>query len=328
MKKLICYYLGILLTLLIMGCGKKTETADTYDLKGKKAFILDSYHAEHIANIPSRSAAIQILEKEGIIVTVFFMDTKNITDEKAIKNIAKEAVRQINRIKPDILLPFDDAASRYVVMPYFKDNAIPVVFNGVNWDAKQYGYPYKNATGQVEIEMVSDLVSTMKKYSSGDKIAMLAGDTETDRESVNFYRKILGIDFSETVFVNNFNSWKRSFLKLQAGNDMLFIRNTAGIQGWNQTDAEGFVHKNIKKMTGSLFAHLEGISVINYAKDDKESGEYSAQTAIKILRGNKVSDIPITQTKRAEIILNMKLAKKLNIIFPMELIEQAKFAGE
>ncbi len=328
MKKLICYYLGILLTLLIMGCGKKTETADTYDLKGKKAFILDSYHAEHIPNIPSRSAAIQILEKEGIIVTVFFMDTKNIKDEKAIKVIAKKSAEEINRIKPDILLPFDDAASKYVVMPYFKDSAIPVVFNGVNWDAKQYGYPYKNATGQVEIEMVADLITAMKQYSGGGKIAMLAGDTETDRESVDYYSKILGITFSEHVFVTDFVSWKQSFLKLQSENDMLFIRNTAGIKNWNQAEAENFVIKNITKITGSIFTHLEGVSVINFAKDDRESGEYSALTAVKILRGAKVSEIPLTRTRRAEIILNMKLAKKLNIIFPMELIEQAKFAGE
>ena len=37
------------------------------------------------------------------------------------------------------------------LITFFDDADLPVVFCGVNWDAATYGYPFKNATGIVEV---------------------------------------------------------------------------------------------------------------------------------------------------------------------------------
>ncbi len=66
----------------------------------------------------------------------------------------------------------------------------------------------------------------------------------------------------------------------------------------------------------------------SFAKDGFEQGEWAANTALEILIGKKPGEIPLTTNKKARVILNMKLAKKLDIKFPMELIERATFAEE
>jgi len=329
MKKLFIFITILCLAAVFAGCKKSAEQpVSKISVHGKKVFIVDSYHPEYIPNIMSRNSALKILRPEGIEVRIFYLDSKNITDENRLQKKAKQAVVQINQYKPDVILAFDDAASKYVIMPYFRNSDIPVVFNGVNWDEKQYGYPYENATGQVEVELLLELMETIKKYSKGIKIAMLTGDTETDRDSLKYYNNILKVSFSEVRFVSDFDAWKKTFLEMQKTSDALFLRNNPGIKDWNPSEAELFVLENIKIITATVSTHLEDISVISYAKDNSEFGEYSAQTALDILNGKKPSEIPITRSQRAEIILNMKLAKKLGLIFPMELIDQARFAGE
>jgi ABC-type uncharacterized transport system substrate-binding protein len=59
------------------------------------------------------------------------------------------------------------------------------------------------------------------------------------------------------------------------------------------------------------------------AKINSEFGEYVANTIIKIFNGESPSDIPLSVNKRAKIYLNMAIAKKLNIKFPINLIEKA-----
>ncbi|MBI9092310.1 MAG: hypothetical protein JEZ12_24105 [Desulfobacterium sp.] len=71
-------------------------------------------------------------------------------------------------------------------------------------------------------------------------------------------------------------------------------------------------------------------SMIRYAlagtlKVSREQGEWAAKTALQILAGKSPKDIPIATNKQAKLYLNMPLAKKLNIRFPMEIIDNASF---
>ena len=63
-------------------------------------------------------------------------------------------------------------------------------------------------------------------------------------------------------------------------------------------------------------------------KVSEEQGEWAAETALEILAGKSPKEIPIVTNKEAKIYLNMPLAKRLGIQFPMELINSANFIGE
>ena len=80
--------------------------------------------------------------------------------------------------------------------------------------------------------------------------------------------------------------------------------------------------------SGSLAESNARYTLISYAKSGEEHGEWTAKTALRILGGESPGDIPIVRNKKAKIVLNMRLAKKLGIVFPIELIEMATFVEE
>jgi ABC-type uncharacterized transport system substrate-binding protein len=64
-------------------------------------------------------------------------------------------------------------------------------------------------------------------------------------------------------------------------------------------------------------------ALISLAKVRAEDGEYAAQTVLQILDGVPISDIPMTQNRRGNLILNLDIAEKLDIVFSTELIQNA-----
>jgi ABC-type uncharacterized transport system substrate-binding protein len=50
---------------------------------------------------------------------------------------------------------------------------------------------------------------------------------------------------------------------------------------------------------------------------------WAAETALKILNGTPPASIPITRNKEGKLIINAKLAQKMGLEIPYELIETA-----
>jgi ABC-type uncharacterized transport system substrate-binding protein len=69
-------------------------------------------------------------------------------------------------------------------------------------------------------------------------------------------------------------------------------------------------------------------ALIGFTKVPQEQGEWSANTALEIIAGKSPKDIPVVTNKKAKVYLNMRLAKKFGIKFPIELIERATFVEE
>jgi len=69
-------------------------------------------------------------------------------------------------------------------------------------------------------------------------------------------------------------------------------------------------------------------SLVTFSNIPEEQGEWAATTALKILAGKTPAEVPITPNHKGAIVLNMELAKKLEIKFPIDLIERATFTSE
>ena len=61
--------------------------------------------------------------------------------EALIKSAATKAKAVIDELKPDIVIASEDNASKYLIMPLYKNSSIPFVFCGVNFSADAYGFP-------------------------------------------------------------------------------------------------------------------------------------------------------------------------------------------
>jgi ABC-type uncharacterized transport system substrate-binding protein len=68
--------------------------------------------------------------------------------------------------------------------------------------------------------------------------------------------------------------------------------------------------------------------MLTLAKSSQEQGEWAAEAAITILRGTPPSEIPIAENKKGQLILNLEIANKLNIVFSPSLLKNAIILGE
>jgi ABC-type uncharacterized transport system substrate-binding protein len=314
---------------VIVVCGSPARSADppAATQQGKRVLHVDSYHEGYEWSDDIRQGIASVFAGSGVVWKSIAMDSKRRSDE-AQKLAAAAAVKaEIDRWQPDLVIASDDNASKYVVAPYLKNGKIPVVFCGVNWDGAKYGYPYRNATGMLEVEFGQELVAHLRRYAKGDRFGFLAADNESDRADGKNYLDRFAPAGSRGAYVRTFAEFQSKFLELQSQVDSLYILNNAGIAGWDADQAEAFMAHNTRVPTGSHNVWMARYTLITLGKYGQEQGQWAASTALRILAGSAPSGIPITRNARARLIVNLKIADHLGIVFNSAILKTAEIWG-
>ncbi len=283
------------------------------DYTGKKVLYINSYHLGYGGSDPITEGVNKVLADTGVELRIIYMDTKRNPSEAFIQQAASDAKAILEEFRPDVVIASDDNASKYLIMPYFKDAKLPFVFCGVNWDASVYGFPYTNVTGMIEVALVPEILAHLRKYSNGDRIGFLAGDRLSERKNLEHYVKRFSIDFEKIYFAKTFSDWKQYFLNLQAEVDMVMMTSHAGITDWDDQEARTFVEKNTKIPVGVEHRWEMPFALVGVAKDFEEMGIWSAHAALKILEGVPPAKIPITANRKGHLLFNSRIAEVLDI---------------
>ncbi len=287
----------------------------------KKVLYIDSYHLEYIWSADVTAGVKSVLaDREDVELKIFRMDTKRNQSEEFKKAAALKAKKLIDSWQPDVVIASDDNASKYLIAPYYKGKDLPFVFCGLNWDASVYGFPARNVTGMVEVAQIPQILEVLKRYAKGDRIGFIGQDATTAKKEAKAFRRIFKLEMVER-YAKTFREWKDHYRSLQRDADLLLIHNATGMKDWNQKEAEMLVLDYTTIPSGTSNLANARISLVSNIKFGEEQGEYAAKTALEILAGKSPKDIPVVKNKKAKIYLNMKLAKKMGIKFPMELIE-------
>jgi len=303
------------------------EAPQKNSFSGRKVFLVDSYHKGYERSDLMLEAIQKKFRGSGISLEVFYMDAKRQSSDKAKKESASRAKELIEKMNPDVLLLGDDDASKYLGMPYYKNSPLPVVFAGVNWDEKEYGYPWTNSTGMLEVDLIEEIINKFVKYAKGPRVAMLTSDTETDRKMGTIYNQRFFAGRMKTLLFSNYKEYKEGFLHLQKESDFIILYNNGGIKGWDDKDAQSFFEKETKVPTFTVNALMASYCFVTIAKDSREFGEFMASAALEILGGKKPSEIPMSVNKGATLMVNMKIADKLGIIIPLSILKTATKIG-
>jgi len=289
----------------------------------KRILYVDSYHEGYAWSDGVTKGIKDAVAGKDVALEIIRMDTKRNHSPEFKKAAALQAKSTIDEYKPHVLIASDDNASKYLVMPYYKDADISVVFCGVNWDARVYGYPYKNATGMVEISDIPQLVGYLKRFAGGNRIGYIGADVLTARKNATYYRERFGFEMSE-AYAKNFQDWKSAFSALQQEVDMLLIGNTAGINAWDDEAALAYVKANTRIPTGTVHEHMSEYALIGFAKLPTEQGYWAGMTALKILGGTSPADIPVAQNEKGKLVVNRSIAETLGIQLPSDLLAEAE----
>lgn len=289
----------------------------------KKIYIIDSYHAGYAWSDDLIGGVEKVLKGGNDEYKIGRMDTKRNPAEEFKTTAAQKIKAEIDAYQPDIIIAADDNASKYVIVPFYKNGKIPVVFCGLNWDASAYGFPCSNVTGMIEVAPFPTVQNNIKAFAKGNKIGFISVDNETARKEAENWENVFKITM-EKKFCKTFAEWKDGWKSLQAGADWVFFDNNAGIQGWDSVAAETFVYENTTKPTASIYDWISNLTLLTIAKDPGEQGEWAALAVQKVLGGTAISAIPVDRNKRGIVILNKKMADMLGVTFDLNLVKQAK----
>lgn len=215
------------------------------------------------------------------------------------------------------------SAKRVLYIDSYKDASLPFVFCGVNYNADDYGFPYSNVTGMIELPPAVKLIYSLKYFRRIVTVGYLAADTLKERKDGFYTNQDVREEFVER-YVKTFDEWKRAFNELQYKVDVLIIGNNGGISDWDKAEAERFAVQNTRIPTGCLLDWIAPLAFLGATRSAEEQGRYAATTALSILDGTPPSSIPIVGNVEANIIINMKIAKKLGIKVPQSFMKIAK----
>ncbi len=254
------------------------------------------------------------------------MDTKR-NKSVAFKQSAAIAVkREIETWQPDVVIVSDDNAAKYVVEQYYRDANTPFVFSGVNWTVKEYGFPYSNVTGIIEVAPLEAMLTHAIKYSDGAKKAIYLGaDTLTEKKNLDRVArtsKKLDIEL-EGILVSNAAEWKAQYLAAQDA-DFIVMGSYSGISDWNKTELAAFAVEHARKLTVTSHDWMMPFSTIGFTKIPQEHGEWAAQTAIEILKGKSPREIPIVANRDWDLWLNAAHLESTQIKLPRKFMRKAK----
>ena len=304
---------------------EKSHMVNTFKDK-QKIFYVNSYHQGYIWSDEIEKGLIKALDRSGINyeLKIFRMNTKFIMNEEdEIQRIAGDVKAEIDDWNPDILLGSDDNFVKYVVLPYYKDTSIPVVFCGVNWSAAPYRLPASNITGMVEIDPIHNAVETLQILSKGKQLGVLFQDEYVNHTIKENLEQIGKIKIDKVSFVKTADEWKESYLSMQNEVDMLIIYNPIGLKGWDNQDVLDFIYKNTKiPVACSIERHIQ-YALIGYTKIAEEQGWWLGKTASKILDGTEVTAIPLAHNEEFKLTVNITMANELGIKIPPEIMENA-----
>jgi len=321
MKKL-AFYFPLIFLLFLYACGNDKGEKNSSD-RGSKILVIHSYHSDSRRVMEHNASISRILGENDTEFSFFYMDTQRNREEDFIRDAALAARDRIEEYRPDVVITFDDNAFKYVIMPYYRDSDLNVIFAGLDWDVSVYEAPYSNTTGMISVTLMEQLISHLRDFSKGDKVVWLGYDTLTSRKESDAYLNILQIDM-EVVLVNSFDEWKSTFLSLQKESDIIVLSGTlTSMKDWKEEEAVDFISSYIAVPLGTVNKSILSCSVMGMVVVPTEQGEWVSNRALEIINGKKVSDIPVTTNKEGEVFLNLDLAEKLDISFSNKLIKSA-----
>ena len=260
----------------------------------------------------------------------FYMDTKRNPSKEFIQSAALKAKAYIEETGPDVVIACDDNASKFLIKPHYRDAKLPFVFCGINWTADEYEYPYKNATGMIEVAPILPLLKVINNIiDQAAEGVYLSADVLTEHKDYKRYEKIYAAEgvSLKGVFVKTLEDWKKEYIAAQKA-DFIILNNNSGINDWDVNEAESFVKHNVGVLTVTNYDWMMPYSMMAMTKLPEEQGSWAAQVALAILDGESPADIPVVVNRRWNIFVNPSLLHKSKYHLPPYVLQKAITIGE
>ncbi|MEQ6341503.1 MAG: hypothetical protein M3A44_07560 [Gammaproteobacteria bacterium] len=301
----------MLIAALLLGMGSITSA------QAARCLFVSSYHQGY-AWADGIEAGVRDVLKGRCELQQLNMDTKRHKNEayKIAKGL--EVKNYIEEWRPDVVIVADDNASKYVVVPYFKESAIPFVFCGINLTVAEYGYPFRNVTGMIEVSPLHEMYEMIRQIVPTARLGFYIGaDTETEQKSYVRFQEVAQ-RYDLKLFKRLANSqaeWDRAYLEAQKS-DFVILGTDSGIADWNETHAHQLVSRHGVKLSLTNYDWMMRYAALGMTKIAREHGEWAAKSALEILAGTPPVKIQIIPSQRWDMYVNPELAARMGVKLP------------
>jgi ABC-type uncharacterized transport system substrate-binding protein len=258
-------------------------------------------------------------------ISYHYLNAKKITNSSQLKSKGVEIANLIALSQPDIVIAADDAASEYVVNPYLRNGRTPIVYVGVNWDPRPFGYPMNNATGMTEVWPIQQALNTTKTVVSSLKnISLISSNNPLELRDEEAIKKVTNKNniTLTSYFVNTFDEWKKAIEAAQ-DSDAIKLGTIQGIKDWNKAEAVEWIKKHNQRFTFSNQDFMLPYSMYSISKSPEEFGHWAAELSKAIFNGDQPWQIPIIPNRVFIPRYNPELLSLTQYKLPDSVIRQA-----
>lgn len=285
-----------------------------------KILVLHSYTPAYSWSYDINQGIMRALEDESVESSYHFMATKDATADQK-RRAQKIAHRRIADFAPDIILAVDDNASALVAKHYVGDDAIDIIFAGINGSVQPYNYDgARNVTGIYERKPVGalvELINIMNRYDGEKSAAVFVSDKSVSAKRDAGYMANAdwgpSVDYRGHLAADNFADWKKIISNLPADVDYLLVgayRHLKRAPGDEQLArpaeiAEWTVQNAGKIVIGlNVFNSQDGVPV-SVGVSPYEQGEVAASMALEVVRsGRPAGEFPHAHPSQYFISMN------------------------
>ncbi len=289
-----------------------------------KCLYVSSYHQGYVW-----SDGIEAGLRQGLRghceIRQFDMDTKRRKDAGNIQSAAANVLDLIDKWKPDVVITSDDNAAKFVVAPYYRDSELPFVFCGINWTVEEYGFPYENVTGIVEIAPITPMLQQAFEITEGRNALYIGAETLSEQK--NFQRIFeeaqdlnIAIEYRPTA---TFQDWIDAYQSANAY-DFVVLGNHSGIENWDATEAASQALQLAEKLTVTNHERMMPVATLGYTKMPWEHGEWAAAAARQVLSGTRPNEIPLATSKLWDLWVNEQMLDIIGLRISQKLLRKAK----
>ena len=293
----------------------------------QKCLFISSYHPGYAWSDGVERGLRSVLDGK-CEVKPFYMDTKRNKEEEFKVAKGLEAKNLIESWQPDVVITADDNAARYVIQAHFKDHDIPFIFSGVNWTADEYGFPYSNVTGMIEVAPIYPLLDKVQELiPTATKAIYIGADTFTEKKNLaRFASALAKRDIKlDSSLVSTTTDWLNAYRKGQ-DYDFIIIGSKSGINEWDHEQVGSAIRPTSSKLSVTNHNWMMPYTMLGFTKVPEEHGEWAAQAALSVLNGVELSHIAIVPNRKWDIWTNLSLLKSSNINLPEGLVLKSKQA--
>lgn len=343
MKKAVSTAMAVLMTAVLMaGCGSKQEETQAPEAAAAEASAETS--AGGAAGEAVSIGVIQYMQHASLdenykgfadgLAEAGYVEGENLTIN--FQNASGEVgnCQQICNLfansDTDLVFAIATPAAQSAVN-VFQETEIPVVFSSVT-DAVGAGLvdsneaPGKNVTGTLDMPVIADQIAVIKDVlPEAGKLAILytssEANSEIQAEEAKAAAEALGMEVVIQTSSSS-NDIPQVISSVVGAADAIYIPSDNAFASAMATVNSAAVENQIPVFCAVEAMIAEG-GIATTAIDYYELGKQTAAQAVRILQGEKASEIAVETQKDCALVVNETFAKSVGVEVPAELLEKA-----